>query len=367
MNNNIFPKLKIGRLSPKIPIIQGGMGVGISLSKLASAVANQGGIGVIAATGIGMVDIIPGKNARQSNIITLREEIKKARELSNGIIGVNVMMALIDCENLIRVSMEEKVDVIFLGAGLPRKFKDPELMNDIFKSNTLLIPIVSSGRATNIIFEYWKDHYKRVPEAVVVEGPLAGGHLGYKPAQIEDPNYSLESIVKDVVSVINKFEVELNIEIPVIAGGGIYTGEDIYRLFQLGAKGVQMGTRFVATHECDASDIFKQTYVDANEEDVQIIKSPVGLPGRAVINQFIKDVRAGEKKPFNCPWKCLHTCDYKTAPYCIFHALTNAKKGLMDKGFAFAGANASRIDKIISVKELIDSLMQEYALVAVKA
>jgi len=189
---------------------------------------------------------------------------------------------------------------------------------------------------------------------------MAGGHLGFKAEQIEDPAYSLENLVVDVVREVKPFEEKYQKPIPVIAGGGIYTGEDIYNIMQLGASGVQMATRFVTTDECDASLEFKESYLHAKKEDIVIIKSPVGLPGRAIANQFLREVEAGEKKPFKCPYHCISTCDYKTSPYCIVVALMNAKKGYLKNGFAFAGANAYRSDKIISVKALIDSLKQGY-------
>jgi NAD(P)H-dependent flavin oxidoreductase YrpB (nitropropane dioxygenase family) len=206
-----------------------------------------------------------------------------------------------------------------------------------------------------------------VPDAVVVEGPLAGGHLGFKKEQINNPDHSLEKILPEVISVIKPYEQNLNKSIPIIAAGGVYTGADIYKFIQLGAQGVQMATRFVATHECDVSIKFKEAYVNCKKEDLTIIDSPVGLPGRAIKNRFLEDVSSGIKRPFKCPWQCLKTCDFMSSPYCICAALTNAKKGQLEKGFAFAGANAYRIDTIISVKKLIETLLTEYENAAVTA
>jgi len=206
----------------------------------------------------------------------------------------------------------------------------------------------------------WQKHYYRVPDAVVVEGPLAGGHLGFKKEQINDPDYTLEKILPEVISTIKPFEQRFNKNIPVIAAGGVYTGADIYKYFNLGAQGVQMATRFVATYECDASAEFKDAYIKCSKEDLVIIDSPVGLPGRAIRNRFLEEIESGNKIPFKCPWQCLKTCDIRTSPYCIARALTNAKNGHLEEGFAFAGANAYRIDKIISVKELFKTLMMEY-------
>jgi len=194
----------------------------------------------------------------------------------------------------------------------------------------------------------------------VVEGPRAGGHLGFKKEQIDNPDYRLEEIVPQVIRVIQKFEQRLDKEIPVIAAGGIFNGADIKEFLDLGAKGVQMATRFVATHECDASLEFKQAYVACKKEDITIIESPVGLPGRAIRNSFLDDVKTGRKHPVKCSWKCLKTCDYRTTPYCIADALANAQKGRLLKGFTFAGSNAYKVDKIISVQELFEALQQEY-------
>lgn len=350
-------ELKIGMLTARIPIIQGGMGVGISLSGLASAVANQGGIGVIATAGIGMLEPDFNSGFIEANIRALRKEIQKAREKTKGILGVNIMVALSNFSDLVETAIGEGIDIIFSGAGLPLNL--PKYLNGLAK--TMLVPIVSSGRAASIIARRWIEKYAYVPDAMVVEGPKAGGHLGFKADQLDNPEYSLENIVTDVIRELKPIEEKYKKPIPTIAGGGIYSGEDIFNIMQLGASGVQMATRFVTTNECDASDEFKNTYIAAKKEDIGIIKSPVGMPGRAIINQFIRDVEAGERKPFKCPYHCIITCDYMNSPYCIALALTNAKKGNLKNGFAFAGANAYRADKIISVKELIDSLEHEYA------
>ena len=355
-----IPKLQIGDLESSIPIVQGGMGVGISLSGLASAVANEGGIGVIAAAGIGMLEPDFDRNFKEANQRALRREIKKAREMTAGIIGINIMVALSDYYDLLQVAVDEGADLVFLSAGLPLKIPKTLLPNGLGKVAVKVVPIVSSARAAKLIFQYWVRHYNHVPDAVVVEGPLAGGHLGFKKEHINNPDYALEKILPEVISVTKPYEQYFNRSIPVIAAGGVYTGADIRKFVQLGAQGVQMATRFVATHECDASIQFKEAYVKCKEEDLTIIDSPVGLPGRAIKNRFIEEITAGIKKPIKCPWKCLKTCDVNSAPYCICVALTNAKKGIIEKGFAFAGANTYRIDKIISVKKLIETLLMEY-------
>ena len=351
MNN-----LKIGNLTARIPIIQGGMGVGISMSSLASAVANEGGVGVISCAGLGLIYRNTAKDYMEACIIGLREEIKKAREKSSGIIGVNIMMALTNFGDMVKTSIAEKVDVIFAGAGLPMDL--PKYITA--DCTTKLVPIVSSARAAKIICEKWKTLYNYLPDLVVVEGPKAGGHLGFKANQIEDENFSIQKLIPEVVREIAIFEEKYNQEIPVIAAGGIYTGEDVYNIMQLGAKGVQMSSRFVPTDECDADIKFKETYINANENDVEIIQSPVGMPGRALKGEFLEKVKQGLTAPKSCPYNCLHTCDYKKVPYCIIVTLYNAYQGKMDKGYAFAGSNAYRATKISSAKEVVDSITSEY-------
>ncbi len=361
MQSYKLPALQIGNLSLPTPVIQGGMGVGISLSGLASAVANQGGIGVISSVALGLLNNDKNMKYRQANLEILRREIRAARKKSNGVIGLNIMVAMTDFDDLLRTAIEEEVDIVFMGAGLPLRFPEGFTPQMIRECKTHFAPIVSSARAAQLVFKHWEKKFARVPDAVVVEGPKAGGHLGFKKEQIFNPAYRLENLIPQVVAALVEFEERQNKTIPVIAAGGIYTGADARKFLELGAAGIQMGTRFVATHECDASEKFKQAYVDCRKEDITIIQSPVGLPGRAIRNTFINDVSAGERKPFKCSWKCLKTCDFRTAPYCIADALNNAQKGRLLKGFTFAGSNAYRVKKIVSVRELFASLAEEYA------
>lgn len=349
--------LKIGDLFIRLPIIQGGMGVGVSLSGLAAAVANQGGVGVIAAAGIGMLEYDGSQNYLEANIRALRDEIHKARALTKGIIGVNIMVALSNFVDMVKTSIDEGVDAIFVGAGLPL-----DLPGYLTKtSRTKLIPIISSAKAARVIIRRWYEKFSYLPDAFVVEGQKAGGHLGFKPEQLGDPDYSLEKIIAEVVAEVGIYEAMYNRKIPVIAAGGIYTGEDIYKMMALGASGVQMATRFVTTEECDASVDFKNTYINAKKSDIGIIKSPVGMPGRAIINNFIDKVNLGKKVPFTCPYHCIVTCDYKKSPYCIAIALINAQRGHLKNGFAFAGFNAFRAKKIVTVQAVFDSLKREYS------
>lgn len=282
-----FPPLQIGDLTAKLPIVQGGMGVGISLSGLASAVANQGGIGVIAGAMIGMKEPDVAKNPIEANVRAMRNEILKAKALTNGIIGVNIMVALTTFSQMVRTAIENRVDIIFSGAGLPLDMPRHllelcEQKKEEFK--TKLVPIVSSGRAAGVIAKKWLSRFGYTPDAFVVEGPKAGGHLGFKQEEIQDSGHSLEVLVPDVVQAVRPFEDKCGRAIPVIAAGGVYSGADIKKFMDLGASGVQLGTRFVATDECDADIRFKQSYLDAKEEDITIINSPVGMPGLSLIH-----------------------------------------------------------------------------------
>ena len=365
MHLDYMPELHINDLIVKKPVIQGGMGVGVSMSGLASAVTNEGGIGVISSIGLGLLDEHPDKSFKKGNHLALKREIQRARSLTNGVLGINIMVAISDYDELLNLAYEEEIDIVFLGAGLPLKFPEEISADRLKHAHTKTAVIVSSGRAAQLIFQTWQKKFNHVPDMVVVEGPKAGGHLGFKKEQIFDPEYALELLVPDVIEVVKKFEVLFEKNIPVIAAGGIYTGADIFKFMEMGAQGVQMGTRFVATHECDASLEFKQSYIDCTESDIKIIVSPVGLPGRAIRNRFLDEVTAGERKPFRCPWKCLKTCEYKEAPYCIAKALTNAQKGIMEEGYTFAGSNAYRVKEIVSVKTLFESLEQEFSEAAI--
>jgi nitronate monooxygenase len=348
-----IPTLKIGNLEINPPIIQGGMGVRVSMSGLASAVANEGCAGIIASVGLGMYENLKASDFVKVNNDALRREIRTARSKTKGIIGVNVMVVLSNYEDLVRVCVEEKVDMIICGSGLPMDL--PKLTAG---SGIKLIPIVSSARAFNIIYRKWKQNYQRVPDAVILEGPLAGGHLGYKHEEVSaGTTATLEELVKELVDYCNTIEDH----VPVIAAGGIYTGEDIAKFLKMGASGVQMATRFVCTDECDVDDDFKQAYINARKEDITIIKSPVGLPGRVIKNKFVDRISAGETVPFKCPHHCLQSCNPRLAPYCIAKVLASASKGELDDSFVFAGANAWRCTEIVPVKTLIDELKHDLA------
>ena len=350
--------LNIGDLNIRVPIIQGGMGIGISLSKLASAVANMGGVGIISTVGIGLTGKQKNLGWKKGNIEGVRQEIRKARKMTSGVLGVNIMSVLTDFSAMVRTSIDEGIDIIFSGAGLPL-----DLPSYLVKgAKTKLVPIVSSGRAANIIAQKWQQNYNYLPDAFVVEGPKAGGHLGFKANALEEVSNTLENLVAEVIKVASDLKERFNKEIPVIAAGGIFNGKDIKEIMKQGASAVQLGTRFVATKECDASEEFKQAVVDANESDIQIIKSPVGMPGRSIFNKFLQEARDGERRPTVCRHNCIRSCNPKTTLYCISDALLAAFKGNLKDGFAFVGSNAGRVKSISTVKEIFDELQDEYKL-----
>ena len=327
------------------------MGVRVSKANLAAAVANEGCAGVIATVGLGDFEHAPGSEFVELNRAALQDEIRKARRMTDGIIGANVMVALSNYESLVRVCVEEKVDMIISGAGLPLQLPAYTAGTDI-----KLVPIVSSARSLKLICRKWMKDFNRSPDAAVVEGGKAGGHLGYSLEQLEKNSPTLDETLVDVL----QFAQQLPTPIPVIAAGGIFTGEEMAHYLKLGASGVQMATRFVCTEECDVDSKFKQAYLDAGSEDITLIKSPVGMPGRVINNAFVEKIKAGQTIPFKCKYRCLRSCDPSVAPYCIAEVLAKAAEGQLDEAFAFAGSNAWRCNEIISVKSLIQKIMQEY-------
>lgn len=345
--------LKVGNLVARIPIIQGGMGVGVSLSGLAAAVANEGAIGVISGVQIGFREPDFKTNNDEANIRGLIKEIRRARELSpDGILGVNILAAVNNYKEMVLTAVKEKIDIIISGAGLPKNL--PELVQG---SSTKIAPIVSSGKAAQVISKLWDRKYNYLPDMLIVEGPEAGGHLGFSLEELKS-SINLKDIVKDVINAIKPFEEKHNKKVPIIAAGGIYTGYDIADYLKIGADGVQMSTRFVATEECDAHINFKKCYISSIEDEIQIIKSPVGMPGRAIRNSFVKHLER-ENHPVTRCYKCLKPCDPKTTPYCISDALINSVQGDVERGLIFAGTNAFKLDKIVTVRDLIKELVEE--------
>jgi len=349
-----IPKLQIGNITADIPIVQGGMGVRVSLSSLASAVAEEGGIGTISSIGLG--DVEASKNAYEKmSREALQREIRKAKSITNGHIAVNFMGVLSNVNDLIMASVREGIKMIVYGAGLPTKL--PGLIED---NSVNLVPIVSSARVAELILRVWDKRYERTADAIILEGPLAGGHLGFSEEQLDHPEkYSLDKLLPEILETIKTYEDKYGKKIPVIAAGGIFNGKDIARMLSLGASGVQLATRFVCTEECGVSQEFKQAYLDANEEDIVIIKSPVGMPGRAIQNKFLRDLEIKGKLKIECPYRCLSACKVEKARYCIALALVNSYFGDVDNGILFCGQNAYRINKIVTVKELISDLLTE--------
>lgn len=347
--------IKVGNKTSRLPIIQGGMGVGVSMHGLAGAVAAAGGIGIISAADIGYQEPDFYRAPRQANLRAVYSELEKARAAApDGIIGFNVMVALSDYDEIVRACVDAGADLIISGAGLPMNL--PEFVKG---TPTKIAPIVSSARALSLIARKWKTKYDYVPDLVVIEGPNAGGHLGYKKEDLSSPECSLEAVTAEVLRAVRELEAASGKEIPVIAAGGIFDGADISRFLRMGASGVQMATRFVATDECDASLNYKMAYINAGEEDVEIIKSPVGMPGRAVRNPFIQRA-ALEKQPISHCYNCIKTCHVKDAPYCITKALIDAVKGDTENGLVFCGSNVGRVREIIPVAKLMELLVREY-------
>ncbi len=347
--------IKVGDKISKYPIIQGGMGVGVSLHKLAGAVAKEGGIGVISTADIGYKEENFNKNPLEADKIAIKKEIEKAREIAgkNGIIGANIMVALSNYAEIVKECVKQKIDLIISGAGIPK-----ELPEYVKGTKTKIAPIISSLRCCKLIVKHWKNKYDYTPDMIIIEGPEAGGHLGYKAEELQSEENKLENITKEVVEYIKGVEEETKCEIPVISAGGIWDSKDIKKFLELGASGVQMATRFVATEECDASDEFKQAYINAKKEDIKIIKSPVGMPGRAIYNNFIKATETTKCKIEKC-YKCIKTCDAVNTPYCITKALIEAVNGNIDKALVFCGSNVYKVKEIISVHKLMKELVYE--------
>lgn len=345
-----LPSLKIGDLTARVPIIQGGMGVGVSRSKLAGSVAKEGGIGIISTAQIGFDEPDFETNTKEANLRSLEKHIKEAKKISNnGIIGINIMCVTNYYKETVKKAIESGVDLIISGAGLPKDL--PKLVEN---TKVKIAPIISSARGAALMTKMWISKYNYVPDMIVVEGPEAGGHLGFSRDELSEKKLNIYDIVKDVSLKMKEYEEKFKKKIPIIAAGGIFDNKDIQKSIESGASGVQIASRFVATNECDADIKFKQAYVNAKQEDVQIVQSPVGMPGRAIRNSFIENLK-NVAKPSKC-LGCIKTCNPKETPYCITKALINSVTGNVDNGLIFCGSNVSKIDKIVSVKELMNEL-----------
>lgn len=349
-----FNSLKIGNLTAPIPIIQGGMGIGVSSSNLASAVANAGGIGIISAAQLGYEEDDFIKNTLESNLRALKKHITLAKSKApNGIIGINAMVASNNYVEHIKAAIEAGVDLIISGAGLPTML--PKIVKD---SAVKIAPIVSSLKAAKVILKLWDKHDNIAPDFLIIEGPKAGGHLGFKIEELQDESLDFDQTVVDIIKEKKIYEEKYDKNIPVIVAGGVFDGFDIAKYLRLGADGVQMATRFVVTQECDASQAFKDAYINASKDDVSIVKSPVGMPGRAIKNKFVEKTLNYREKITHC-YNCLTPCNPAITPYCISKALINAVKGNIDDGLIFCGENASRLTKMTTVKELMNELVSE--------
>lgn len=346
--------LTIGKHTARYPVIQGGMGVRISAGSLAGHVAKCGGIGLVAAAGIALNSgLYDGRNFFKADAEAFKAELKKAYEIApDGIIGVNVMVALSDFEGLVRAAIDGGAKVIVCGAGLPMNL--PELT--AHAPDVALIPIVSSLRAAQLIAKKWFKSFGRLPDAVVVEDPdTAGGHLGEKMENIGTGEYDQYATVRQVKEL---FRNEYGTQVPVIAAGGIWDRADLEHALAEGADGVQMASRFVCTEECDADDAFKQRYLECKQEDIGLIMSPAGLPGRAIISNQAAIRQYDLDHAVPCRLGCLKKCSYKETGerFCIVTALDRAQQGDMETGLVFCGTQAWKADRITTVQEIFDEL-----------
>lgn len=374
--------LKIGPFTARRPVIQGGMGVGISLSSLAGAVAKAGGIGIISTAQIGFKSPDFQKNPLEANLRAIHTELEKARAIApKGVIGFNIMAATKEYARYVKEAVRAGADVIISGAGLPvdmpkfvaeaeKNGGETDTAGDLNRRHTMLAPIVSSVKSVNVICRLWDRKYMTAPDFVVVEGPCAGGHLGFSREQLTEYGADTEHVsetykkeeyeneIRGIIAAVKKFAEKYKKEIPVISAGGIFDHEDVVRQLELGADGVQVATRFVTTEECDAPQVYKQAYLDAEEEDIVIVKSPVGMPGRAIRNQFLDRAGKGKMPILHC-FRCLEHCSPADAPYCITRALICAAEGNLSDALLFCGSNAYRCKKMETVPQVMRELCGE--------
>jgi nitronate monooxygenase len=360
-----LPSLKIGKHEIKVPIIQGGMGVGISWDQLAGNVSKEGGLGVISAVGTGYYNnkefaknLSYGRPFGTKNFYSkeaLFKIFENARKLcGTAPLGANVLYAINDYGRVVRESCEAGANIIITGAGLPTNM--PEFTGDF--PDVALVPIVSSAKALKILNKRWEGRYKRIPDAVIVEGPLSGGHQGIRFEDCFKDEYQLENLVPEVIEEAKKWG-----NIPVIAAGGIWDNADIKKFMDMGAAGVQMGTRFIATHECDAPQVFKDILINAKKEDIVLMKSPVGYPARGIKTELLRKIEQKSAPEVKCISNCVMPChqgvEAKAVGYCIADRLADAALGNTELGLYFSGSNGYRVDKIVSVKELMIELTSD--------
>ena len=359
-NSTIIQPLTLGRYTLTVPLFQGGMGVGISRSSLAGAVAANGALGTISTAQIGYDEDGFETDQEGCNLRAIAKHIRRAKEIAagNGMVAVNVMVALKHYREHVKAAAAAGADAIICGAGLPLDL--PKLVAEAVtdgKELPLIAPIVSSARAALLLLKNWDRQYGKCPDFIIAEGPDAGGHLGFSKEELADiPAIRFDHRIEEIIACKKPYEEKYGHKIPLIAGGGIFTREDVLHVLSLGADGVQVASRFVVTKQCDASDAYKQAYIDCTREDIQIVKSPVGMPGRAIRNAFIKRLEE-VRTPIQKCYHCLASCDPSKVPYCITLALTNAVKGDLEHGLIFCGANTYRIQEMTTVPDLIQELI----------
>ena len=347
-----------------LPIIQGGMGIGVSLERLAGAVAAQGGMGTLSAAFCGFREPDFEKNSREANLRALTRQVQRAKELAKGAgaVAVNVMVAAAQYADSVRTALRAGADAGVCGAGLPTDL--PALAAEVPESGAALAPVVSGGRSAALICKLWDRRYGRAPDFVVLEGPLAGGHLGFSPEEAREAQAGrprpLSALLREVLESLAPFREKYGRDIPVFVAGGVKGGGEMRRYMDEGAAGAQFATRFIATEECDASDGYKQALLDAKAEDITIVQSPVGMPGRALKSPLIRRVEAGTQDPITRCDRCLAACDCKTAPYCISKALIAAVEGDWENGLFFCGANAGEVSGLSTVRRQMDTIMNEW-------
>lgn len=348
--------VEIGNLYLKKPIIQGGMGIGVSRSRLAGAVAAEGGMGVISTAQIGYDNRLFRDRPEVANLQVLPTEIKMAKYTAgkNGIVAVNIMSVTQLYGEYVRIAADAGVDAIISGAGLPISL--PEYVEG---TDVKIAPVVSSRKAADVILRMWDKKYHRTADFLVMESPYSGGHQGYKKEELKDLKSTFEKFeenVRQTVELKKWYEIKYAKTIPLFLAGGVFDKEDTLHAMELGANGVQVGTRFIATEECDASDAYKQAFIQATSEDVTIIDSPVGMPGRAIKNKFVERM-IREREEIRFCYNCLKACNPQTAKYCISQALINAVKGDLDNGLIFCSAKVDKIHRIQTVKEVMEELL----------
>lgn len=347
-----------------VPILQGGMGIGVSLDNLAGAVARCGGMGTLSSAVCGFDEPDFAQDPRGANLRALERQVRRAKTLAqgHGMVAVNIMVATAQYEESVLAALRAGADAIVCGAGLPKNL--PALSAQVPGQNAALAPIVSSGKAAALLCRLWDRHYKRLPDFIVLEGPLAGGHLGFSPQEAQDAQAgspkSMEALLSEVLDAIAPFQAQYGRHIPVFCAGGVKNGEEMKHLMQCGAAGAQFATRFITTKECDASERYKEAILRAQAEDIAIVQSPVGMPGRALRSPLIRRVESGiQPKPQNCI-RCITPCDPRTAPYCISKALIAAQRGDWENGLFFCGANVADLTSLSTVAEQIEQIMTEW-------